>query len=195
MTPKEKQTILVVDDSEINNDFLVEMLSNEYRVRVATDGESALDSVKHSLPDMILLDVLMPGLNGFEVCRLLKTNKDTQYIPVIFITTLTKDMDVLLGLELGAADYITRPFNPLIAKIRIKNHLKIKMHRTQLESQLQQAQKMDAIRLFAGGSASDLNNTLDAFISNPSKFDLVISDKGTPNITGVSWRKVQDWHF
>jgi PleD family two-component response regulator len=129
LIPDKKQTILVVDDTEIDIDVLLEILSNDYIVRVAADGESALDSVKDSLPDLILLDVLMPGLHGFEVCYRLKANRSTQSIPVIFITSLAEVQDETHGLELGAVDYITKPFNPAIVRARIKNHLELKRHR------------------------------------------------------------------
>lgn len=152
---KEKQTILVVDDTEINIDLLVDMLSDDYIVCVATDGDSALDSAKHSLPDLILLDILMPGLNGFEVCRLLKEDKETQDIPVIFITLLDQDLDEAHGLELGAADYITKPFNPSIVRIRIKNHIELKMHRTQLET-------LVAARTYELSEANNRLKVLDA---------------------------------
>ena len=129
LIPDKKQTILVVDDTEIDIDVLLEILSNDYIVRVAANGESALDSVKDSLPDLILLDVLMPGLHGFEVCYRLKANRSTQNIPVIFITSLAEVQDETHGLELGAVDYITKPFNPAIVRARIKNHLELKRHR------------------------------------------------------------------
>lgn len=159
MNPDEKQTILVVDDTEINIDFLVDMLSNDYTMRVATNGEAALDSVKHFLPDLILLDVMMPGLSGFEVCWLLKADKDTQDIPIIFITALDLDLDEAHGLRLGAVDYITKPFNPSIVKIRINNHLELKMHRDQLE-------KLVAIRTHELAESNNRLKALDAARQN-----------------------------
>ncbi len=129
LLPDKKQTILVVDDTEINIDILLEILSNDYNVHVATDGESALNSVEKFQPDLILLDIVMPVLNGFDVCSRLKANKNTQGIPVIFVTSLTDVPDETHGLELGAVDYITKPFNPVIIKARIKNHLELKRHR------------------------------------------------------------------
>ncbi len=159
LNPDEKQTILVVDDTEINIDFLVDMLSNDYSIRVATDGKAALDSVKHFQPDLILLDVLMPGLSGFEVCFLLKADKNTQDIPIIFITTLDLDLDQAHGLELGAVDYITKPFNPSIVKIRIKNHLELKLHRVQLE-------KLVAIRTHELAESNNRLKALDAARQN-----------------------------
>jgi len=129
LLPDKKQTILVVDDTEINIDILLEILSDDYNVHVATDGESALSSVEKFQPDLILLDIVMPVLNGFDVCSRLKANKNTQGIPVIFVTSLTDVPDETHGLELGAVDYITKPFNPVIIRARIKNHLELKRHR------------------------------------------------------------------
>jgi len=129
LLPDKKQTILVADDTEINIDILLEILSNDYNVHVATDGESALSSVEKFQPDLILLDIVMPVLNGFDVCSRLKANKNTQGIPVIFVTSLTDVPDETHGLELGAVDYITKPFNPVIIRARIKNHLELKRHR------------------------------------------------------------------
>ncbi len=133
LIPSKKQTVLVADDTEIDIDILLEILSDDYIVRVATDGGTALDSVKNIQPDLILLDVLMPVLNGFEVCCQLKANRSTQRIPVIFITSLDHVPDETHGLELGAVDYITKPFNPAIVKARIKNHLELKRHRDQMD--------------------------------------------------------------
>ena len=132
LIPDKKQTILVVDDTESNIDILMDMLSDDYIVCVATDGESALDIVKKNQPDLILLDVVMPGLSGFDVCCQLKANRSTQLIPIIFVTSLADIPDETYGLELGAVDYITKPFNMAIVKARIKNHLELKRHRDQM---------------------------------------------------------------
>jgi two-component system sensor histidine kinase/response regulator len=133
MTTEERATILVVDDTEINIDVLVEALAGDYAVRVALDGESALRSVAKALPGLILLDVMMPEMDGFEVCRRLKEVKATQDIPVIFLTALSEEEDEARGLELGAADYITKPFNPALVKARVRNHLELKRYRDHLE--------------------------------------------------------------
>lgn len=133
LIPSKKQTVLVADDTEADIDILLEILSDDYIVRVATDGGTALNSVKNIQPDLILLDVLMPVLNGFEVCYRLKANRSTQRIPVIFITSLDHVPDETHGLELGAVDYITKPFNTAIVKARIKNHLELKRHRDQMD--------------------------------------------------------------
>lgn len=134
LIPEKKQTIMIVDDTIIEIDILLSILSTDYTVRVATDGESALASIHKNAPDLILLDVIMPEMNGFEVCRNLKNNRDTCNIPIIFITSLNETIDETRGLELGAIDYITKPFITSIVKIRIKNQLELKMYREHMES-------------------------------------------------------------
>ena len=129
---KTKPTLLVVDDVAANIDILIQVLGIDYTVRVDTDGASALASVKESLPDLILLDIMMPGMDGFEVCRRLKDDPITRDIPVIFLTALSENADEASGLALGAVDYITKPFNPNIVKARVINHLELKRHRDHL---------------------------------------------------------------
>ena len=125
--------LLVVDDIDINIDILLATLGDDYTVRVATDGDAALRSVKKARPDLILLDIMMPDMDGFEVCRCLKADPAYRDIPVIFLTALTEDTDEARGLALGAVDYITKPFNPAIAKVRVRNHLELQAHRNRLE--------------------------------------------------------------
>jgi len=129
-----KATLLVVDDAVTNIDILLEALGENYAVRVATNGADALDSVKEVRPDLILLDVMMPGMNGFEVCRHLKNDPAALDIPIIFLTALSEDSNVAHGLDMGAVDYITKPFNPAIVKARVRNHLELKKHRDHLTS-------------------------------------------------------------
>lgn len=133
MTDKSQGTVLIVDDTEANIDILVESLGDDYDIRVAMDGQSALDQVAEELPDIILLDVMMPGMNGYEVCQRLKDSHDTRSVPVIFLTAMTEAQDEKKGLDLGAVDYITKPFNPGLVKARVRNHLDLKRHRDHLE--------------------------------------------------------------
>ena len=129
-------TILIVDDTEANIDILVDALSSDYEVSVAMDGQSALDDVRENIPDLILLDIMMPGLDGYEVCRQLKKNPETHHIPIVFLTAMTGDEDEAKGLALGAIDYITKPFNQELVKSRIKNHLELKLLQDDLERQV-----------------------------------------------------------
>jgi DNA-binding response OmpR family regulator len=103
--------ILIVDDNHTNLKVLSEAIRHENWITlVATDGESAIEQAKYAQPDLILLDVMMPGIDGFETCQRLKKHVKTQSIPIIFMTALSDVVDKVKGLELGAVDYITKPF-------------------------------------------------------------------------------------
>lgn len=127
-------TILVVDDTEANIDIIVATLENDYNnISAAFDGETALELVESNPPDIILLDIMMPKMDGYEVCRRLKANEATRNIPIIFITALSDAEDEARGLGFGAVDYITKPFKPAIVKTRVRNHLELKRYRDHLE--------------------------------------------------------------
>lgn len=131
---EEKSRILVVDDERSNINVLGTILSERYDVSIALNGARALQlAVTNPQPDMILLDIQMPAMDGYEVCRRLKAAPETQNIPVIFITVMTTEEDECRGLELGAVDYITKPFRPSIVLARIKVHLELKKKRDLLE--------------------------------------------------------------
>ncbi len=119
--------VLIVDDERMNIDLLVEILSPDYDTMVAKSGEQALRQLQAGLlPDLVLLDVMMPGIDGYEVCRRLKADPGLKEIPVIFITALDRIDEEMHGLELGAVDYIIKPFSPALVSLRVRNHLKIK---------------------------------------------------------------------
>jgi putative two-component system response regulator len=126
-------TVMVVDDVEANIDVLVEALGSDYEVSVAMDGKTALDAVAEDKPDIILLDIMMPEMDGYEVCKRLKADKSTAGIPVLFLTAMTEEQDEAKGLALGAVDYITKPFSPDLVKSRVRNQLELKLHRDHLE--------------------------------------------------------------
>jgi len=120
-----KPVVLAVDDTPSNLDLLNAVLSEDYKVKAAINGEKALElAVREPIPDIILLDVMMPGMSGHEVCQVLKRNPETAPIPVIFITAMSQAEDEQHGLALGAVDYITKPFNHDIVKARVSAHLK-----------------------------------------------------------------------
>lgn len=122
-----KPTLLVVDDTPDNLTLMTELLKPHYRVKVANNGEKALVIAKEERHlDLILLDIMMPGIDGYEVCKRLKSDEQTQDIPVIFLTARSEAADEELGLELGAVDYITKPINPAITLARVANHLTLK---------------------------------------------------------------------
>ncbi|RFP24391.1 two-component system response regulator [Duganella sp. BJB488] len=122
-----KPTILVVDDIPDNIDLLCAVLEDDYRTKIAVNGERALKIANgESKPDLILLDVMMPGMSGYDVCKALKANPDTRDIPIIFVTAMSETVDEQLGLSLGAADYITKPISAPIVQARIKTQLSMK---------------------------------------------------------------------
>lgn len=120
-------TILAVDDTPVNLSLITGLLKSHYRVKVANSGEKALRIVHSDLPpDLVLLDVMMPDLDGIEVCRRLKADPRTKHIPVIFLTAMSKSEDERIGLEAGAVDYITKPISPPILLARVRTHLQLK---------------------------------------------------------------------
>ncbi len=132
----DRQRILVVDDENFYIDVLVNLLQDDYRVSIAKNGQAALKRALSSTPpDLILLDVMMPDIDGYEVCRQLKADKRTTNIPVIFLTVKSEVDDEIRGFETGAVDYITKPMSPPIVKSRVKNHLLLTRARKLLEDQ------------------------------------------------------------
>lgn len=124
---------MIVDDTETNIDILVEALGGDFDLRVAMDGETALEAIADEPPDLILLDIMMPGMDGYEVCSRLKSAPETRDIPVVFLTAMSEEQDEARGLALGAVDYITKPFSPALVKARVRNQLELKRYRDHLE--------------------------------------------------------------
>jgi diguanylate cyclase (GGDEF)-like protein len=129
-----KQRILVVDDERFNLNVLADLLKTDYTVILAKNGAQALERAGKQPPDLILLDIMMPGMDGYQTLKALKENQTTREIPVIFITALGGGEEEEKGLLLGAVDYIVKPFQPAIVLARIKIHLKIVRQRKLLES-------------------------------------------------------------
>ncbi len=130
----ERPTVLVVDDQPTNVQALAKLLKDEYRVQVATSGSKALDIANQEQPpDLILLDIEMPEMDGYEVCRALKSDSRTNRIPVIFVTARDAVEDEELGFRLGAVDYVSKPFHPAIVRARVRNHMRLKIKTDLLE--------------------------------------------------------------
>jgi putative two-component system response regulator len=129
--------ILAVDDEASNLQLLRQILQDDYRLLFAKDGPRALELAQQEAPELVLLDVMMPGMTGFAVCQQLKANPDTANIPVIFVTALSDTGDEVGGFEAGAVDYITKPLSPPIVRARVRNHLSLvgvdELKRTRLE--------------------------------------------------------------
>lgn len=133
--------ILVVDDTPHNLDIARNILHTEYRVRLATNGEIALKLIHKQKPDLILLDIMMPGMDGYEVCRQLKADPRYTQIPVIFVTAMDSREDEAKGLALGAVDYISKPINPSILKARVKTHIALYDQHRALEEKVNKRTK------------------------------------------------------
>lgn len=173
--------ILIVDDNPTNLAVLSEALTSAgYRFRVAMDGETALAQVDRNRPDLLLLDVQMPGIDGFETCRRLKANPLTEAIPVIFTTALADTESKAKGFSLGAVDYIPKPFDQNEVLSRVRVHLQLKQLTDSLEAQvrdrsiaLQQAQvqlvqqeKLSSLGEMVAGIAHEINNPINFIVSN-----------------------------
>ncbi len=137
-----KKKVLIVDDVPTNITQLNVLLKEEYQIFFATSGADGLKAAESQLPDLILLDVEMPGMNGYEVCERLKQNPDTLQIPVIFVTAHTDTGEEERGLQLGAVDYIHKPFSPLLVQLRVRTQLMMKAQRDQLENQVKEVTTM-----------------------------------------------------
>jgi len=150
-----KKTILVVDDTLLNIDILKAILSPFYKVKVATNGKVALKIVELQAPDLILLDIMMPDMDGHEVCRRLKSDKQSANIPVIFVTAMADEDDEQKGFDLGAVDYITKPIKPAIVLARVKAQLALANQKEACENEVARKVKQlekshnDAINMLA----------------------------------------------
>lgn len=138
MSSTVRESILVVDDVEENVDILVDMLSNDYDVSVAMDGITALEAAAENPPNIILLDIMMPNMDGFETCRRLKADEKTRKIPVIFISAIEDHESKVKALTLGGVDYVSKPFNPKEVMARVETHLELARTRRDLEETLSQ---------------------------------------------------------
>ena len=183
---KKKPSLLLVDDSPENLDFLTGLLS-EYKIRIASNGETALKIVgSQNKPDLILLDVMMPNMDGYEVIKRLKADKKTQEIPVIFLTGNIGIEEETRGLKLGAVDYITKPFSPPVMLARVKNHLTLKFTREKLEHQNKEL--IEVVKLkedIENITHHDLKSPLTVIIGNSQ---LLMEDE---NISEENWKSAK----
>ncbi|MEM7345739.1 MAG: hybrid sensor histidine kinase/response regulator [Chloroflexota bacterium] len=166
LIPEDKDSILIVDDNPTNLDVLFTYLDAAgFNVLVAEDGESAIEQVQYTTPDIILLDVMMPGIDGFETCHRLKNNPETTDIPIIFMTALSDVSDKVKGFTEGAVDYVTKPFQHAEVLARVNTHLTIRKLQKSLEQRTQELQtRNQELDAFAHTLAHDLKNPLNILI-------------------------------
>jgi signal transduction histidine kinase len=159
-----KATVLIIDDVPANLDLLFKHLHRSgYRVLVAQDGQTAVRQAEYAQPDIILLDVMMPGIDGFETCRRLKANEITQEIPVIFMTALADTANKVRGFEVGAIDYVTKPFDRQEVLARLETHLTIRNLQKNLRAEIAEREKVEAALRETMAELQVRNEELDAF--------------------------------
>ncbi len=190
--------ILVVDDNPTNLAVICQALRTEgWQIRIAMNGEDALRKATQNPPDLILLDVQMPGINGFEVCKRLKADEATSDIPIIFMTALSDTDSKVKGLGLGAVDYVTKPFDQQEAIARVRVHLQLRHLTHTLEEQVRdrtqalsqaleelqhshlqviQSEKMSALGNLVAGVAHEINNPIGCVVGNVSAVEATIKD-------------------
>ncbi len=171
-----RHLILIVDDSPINVEIMEMALEENYDIGTATNGQDALDFAREKRPNLILLDILMPEMDGYEVIRHLKASQQTKDIAVIFITALINEDKIVKGFELGAVDYITKPFVGAEVEARVKTHLALDDYKNRLEDKVQERtrdlekahqrlQKMEGL-LTSVQTASVLNQQITQHLKN-----------------------------
>jgi len=165
-TEQVKGTILIVDDTPANVSILFDFLAESgYKVLVAQEGKRAIQKAEYAIPDLILLDIMMPGIDGFETCKVLKSTEKTKDIPIIFMTALADTIDKVKGFKLGAADYITKPIQHEEVLARINSQLNFRRLQKQIQLHAIELEKRNLeLDAFARTVAHDLKNPLNAVI-------------------------------
>ncbi len=199
-------TLLVVDDNSANLRLLADMLSSRgYAVTTALDGPTALALVGEIHPDVILLDIAMPSMNGYEVCRRLKASESTRSIPVVFISALTETDDIVKGFDVGGADYITKPFKFREVLARVENQITMTRQRLEIEALRQQDRQhfetLDRMKTeFIRMATHDLRNPLNVILGylklmepvQVGEKDRELWPRGTRR-SRTAWRRCARW--
>lgn len=184
-----KPLILIVDDVPVNVSILSDALADDYRIKVANSGQTALTIAQRlPHPDLILLDVMMPEMDGFEVCRRLKMNDKTKKIPVIFITAKDGECDEMLGFDIGAIDYISKPFSLAITKMRIKQHLQRVFQERKLEQEIREHKLAQEGLIIAG---LVYNTTSEGMVLTDKDNRIIAVNPAFTHLTGYSFEEVK----
>jgi two-component system sensor histidine kinase/response regulator len=181
-------TVLVVDDTPGNLRVLVDSLSARgLDVLVATDGKSAVERAVYGQPDLILLDVIMPGIDGFETCRIFKETPETSAIPVIFMTALSDTSQKVKAFEVGAVDYVTKPFEEEELIARVDTHLTIRSLQADLERRNHQLEELNQLKNeFLGMAAHDIRNPLTAILAGAEILELTAGSAAAEKVIQTS---------
>lgn len=174
-------TLLIVDDTPANIHILVDSLENNYEIVVATDGQMALEILEDEIPDLILLDVMMPGISGFETCRRIKNNPKTKNIPVIFITAKRETEDIVEGFAAGGVDYILKPFQKDEVCARVRNHLELQF----LKKKDEERMRATMARYLGSDIVSTLMET-GKEVMDTAKFEVTILFSDIRNFTTLT---------
>jgi len=209
MTVKDnfKSSILIVDDQPQNIQLIGTLLRNSYNLYVADRGESAIKIANDKKPDLILLDIMMPVMTGFEVCKILKSNVETMDIPVIFLTARNESEDIVTGFQLGAVDYITKPFKREEVLIRISTHIKLKEIEKELKRKNEDLEVINNELVISKNTVEKnartleiLNQEKDKFFSiiahdlkNPLSGFLGLTEMVYENIDNISTEKIKQY--
>lgn len=169
-----KPKVLIVDDTPENIQVLMETLKGQYTIVAAINGEKALKlALTEPLPDLILLDIMMPEMDGYEVCRRLKSEESTKNIPVIFVTAKSEVEDETLGFELGAVDYITKPFSIPVVKARVKAHLELKRLR---DLEVTQRAKLESVLINLNNELGEAADYVKSILPQPVTEGPIMAD-------------------
>lgn len=155
-----KPIILAVDDTPVNIDILLDSLGEAYDLSIATEGNEALEILERITPDLILLDIMMPGMSGYEVCRKIRQMESMVDVPIIFLTAKSAPADVVKGFDVGAVDYLTKPFNVAELKARVSVHLELRRNRQIILTQNQEQREL--LHVLCHDLANPLSNVLNA---------------------------------
>ncbi len=170
-----KATILIVEDEKLNIDILSNQLKDKYQLIIAKNGKQALKRAENNILDLVLLDILMPEMDGFETCKALKSNKKTKNIPIIFLTAKAEAADIIKGFDLGGVDYITKPFNSAELQARITTHMELKKSREEIARK--HAESNELLHILCHDLANPVGAVREIFAlikEDPSLFEKLI---------------------